>query len=76
MTFSPSCVQAQAQAHVPRINLVITSQKKKTTSARSRKSRGQDLRETKKRRAKTNMTVSMPLLKASREACFPARGKI
>ena len=38
--FFQSCVQAQAQTHVPRINLVITSQKKKTTSARSRKEEG------------------------------------
>ena len=37
----------QAQAHVARINLAITSQKKKTTSARNRKRRGQDLKETK-----------------------------
>ena len=41
MTFCTSCVEAQAQAHVARINLAITSQKMKTTSARSRKRRGQ-----------------------------------
>ena len=29
MTFSTSCVEAQAQAHVARINLAITSPKKK-----------------------------------------------
>ena len=45
--FFPIVCSSPSQAHVARINLAITSQKKKTTSARNRKRRGQDLKETK-----------------------------